>query len=408
MSSPTMHGEDNESEASLQPGRAGSADPGEDERVKLEIQKLRLEVARLSDEGNFWAQFSVKYLPSFVSIVTMFVAVLGIVFSAWTLRQQFLIQKTDRHDKTLQSALQMATDPIGQADRRIAGIYGLEEFWAYKEDRQIIAATLSAVLLASDPKTDLSEARCAAAEVIGSAIPASGERGAAADQIVGLLFGNAKLGTLGLVSRENYRLRAGLDLHRLPNASNDDSATRTLTCATPLDATREAIRKNWANLRNTNLRWTDLSFTQLYQADLTSAGLYSANLVSADLRGANLTGVELTYADLAGADLTDATLTGAVLRCANLAGAHLSGAKDLSKANLTLANVEGLDAPDSPMGNAPLLGRAIKLSNDDWHKWKNQKFSGLFLKSQGKIPEWLKDSNIESVADICEGGRQPQ
>jgi hypothetical protein len=71
---------------------------------------------------------------------------------------------------------------------------------------------------------------------------------------------------------------------------------------TPLDATKEAIRKNWEYLRDVNLTNTNLEDTWLYSADLDGALLINAHLARIDLRCANLADADFTGSDLTGAD----------------------------------------------------------------------------------------------------------
>ncbi len=84
---------------------------------------------------------------------------------------------------------------------------------------------------------------------------------------------------------------------------------------------KEAVEKEYANLRSANLRYANLSSANLRYADLSSA-----NLRYADLSYANL-----SYANLRSADLSSANLRYADLSSANLRYADLSSAKGINK-----------------------------------------------------------------------------
>jgi len=84
-----------------------------------------------------------------------------------------------------------------------------------------------------------------------------------------------------------------------------------------------------------------------------------ANLTRANLYGVNLIGANLYEANLSGANLREANLSGANLREANLSGAYLSGA-DLYGANLTGAYLYRANAIISfgPIGKEKRIGYA--------------------------------------------------
>jgi Pentapeptide repeats (8 copies) len=294
--------------------------PSEAAKTQFELEKLELEVAKLRREASLSGRIAALVLPMFVSTVTAFVAILGIGISVWTLAQQRTSQETDSHNKALQTALDMATDNKGQADRRISGINQLRRFWANQADEQVVAATLSAILILPDSVVDAAPARCAAAEAIGAAYgingAGTGVDRARADRIAQLLYGNSE-GNWGLVSHENYLLRRALDRDsnptRVADIRKNDSLAVNLACDTPLGATREAIRKNWEYLRGVNLQYTDLSYALLYEADLSGALLMGAYLSNTMFRCANLSGADLMQYDIGNSpDLYLANVRGVV------------------------------------------------------------------------------------------------
>ena len=73
------------------------------------------------------------------------------------------------------------------------------------------------------------------------------------------------------------------------------------------------------------------------RCNLSGADLSKLNLTGANLRGADLSGAILSQANLTNADFTGANLEGAVLNSANLAGASFTGT------NLKSASLENAD-----------------------------------------------------------------
>jgi len=212
------------------------------------------------------------------------------------------VAQSQQHADSLSKAIESATSRDSEA-KRIAGIWQLNQYWEEERFEETLAATLTAALIGTNPEDGLY--RCAAAEIIGNAINGSqsfstGEDAARSERIAHLLYGDNS-GKLGLVSELNREFRK--------SGQQTPKTCENYTDVTTLDATREAIRKNWEYLRGVNLDTTDLTGIALYEADLNSALLRGAILKGANLRCANLEGADLTNADVTNADLHLANVT---------------------------------------------------------------------------------------------------
>jgi hypothetical protein len=151
----------------------------------------------------------------------------------------------------------------------------------------MVASTLTAELGLPDANRP---ARCAAAEVLGEAMTRSAMAHLAdadRDRLGQLLFGDPS-GALGLVTLQNIQASQS-------GTTNIQDAQKP--CQTSLDATREAIRKNWTDLRNRNFAGTDLRGIQLYQPDLAGANFYGTKIQNANMRCTNLSHASLGDAD---------------------------------------------------------------------------------------------------------------
>jgi hypothetical protein len=325
---------------------------GSSERIKaaLEIKKLRAEISKLHLEAGPLG-LTTAIVPSLVSVLTAVVAITGVALSVFSLYEQRRAKSDESHDRAFTLALDMATNDKGMVDRRISGIYQLRRFWSFREDEAVVGATLTSLLQLPD-SPNAAAARCAAAEVIGAATD-SNDAGAVSRR-AHLLFGNAQTGALGLVSYANF-LISHQEFHATTAGRTEPGTAfdgaEELSCATPLFATREAIRKNWRYLRNTNLQSTDLRSTHLYASDLAGA-----NLSGADLRGADL-------------------------RCANLANSILDNTRfdgaDMRFANLPSRYIVTSDSD------------AIAISDQDWQTWKSHQFAGAPARGVAKPPSGL-------------------
>ncbi len=289
----------------------------ENEKAALEIQKLKNEVGPLG-------VFASHIWPMLATVLTILVSVIAVVVSLLTASRQTDFQQrqsereqAQKHKEELFKAVELATDPNGKVDRRIAAIWELNRFWdihsdTVSEEQVLIANVLAAELTPADENRF---ARCAAAEVIGNAegpeAEKLGKQEAFAKTLSEILYGKSS-GEIGLVVRQHLLLRSAQPGSRDPSGHliNPDPGASN-RCLTALDATREAIRINWGYLRGVNLNETDLSRIQLYEADLAGTSLRGAYLGHANFRCANLSNADLSHANWEDADLHFAVVTNA-------------------------------------------------------------------------------------------------
>jgi hypothetical protein len=137
------------------------------------------------------------------------------------------------------------------------------------------------------------------------------------------------------------------------------------TDASPLDATKEAVRKNWEYLREVNLTNTNLEGTWLYSADLQGA--------CALLQNARLAGINL--------------------RCANLAETDFSGS-DLTAADFFLARADKI-APDALQKSLP-ASMVFHGTEQEWTQWRDNDFR---VRKNSNAPVLVKNENQED--DVC-------
>jgi len=245
--------------------------------------------------------------------------------------------QVQERQNSLNKAIENATSSEGSPVRRVAGVWEINQFWDDQKYEQTVSATLTGALVGVGTHDGLY--RCAAAEVIGNAIVgtesySTGTQKQRSSRIAHILYGD-RSGSLGLISELNRELRMG-------GQAEQPKTCETTTEITALDATREAIRKNWEYLREVNLNKTDLRGIPLYEADLDSA-----LIMHADLRWANF-------------------------RCANLHAANLSGSQ-LEGADLRWANISDLTPPGS-QDFAKEHPEAVLLSSSAWESWRANNF----------------------------------
>lgn len=327
---------------------AAAEDDPSSEKTKLENAKLRLETQKLQQDLDWVGRFSARVWPMFATSLTILLSVIAVVVSVRTQRDQADLQRRlaeetlvfnrlVHHDDSFRAAISLATDKSGDSDRRIAGIWQLNTAWSDPDDYEMVASTLTAELGLPDENRS---ARCAAAEVLGHAM----KRAAMAhlpdtdrDRLGNLLFGGPS-GALGRVTIQNI-------LASQSGTTNIQDARKP--CQTALDATREAIRKNWLDLRNRNFAATDLRGIQLYQADLSGANFYGTKIQNANLRCSNLHDVSTGDAE--------------------------------GEADFLYSNMPGDNDPE--IKALAEKGYLFQLDDDTWRRWRDK---GMRVDAQGK------------------------
>jgi hypothetical protein len=297
----------------------------EDRKAQLELTKLELENTHLkADIGFGW--IARQLWPIISTILTVVLSTTALYLSLSTQNRQINFQQAQAHQQSLARALELATDGSNGTDRRVAGIWQLNEYWREPGDQRLVASTLAAELALPDEHRF---ARCAAAEVIGGAIasvPAENR-----PRLAQILFGSAA-GELGVVIRQHQLLR-----------TIKTDLTPSSDCQTALDATREAIRKSSTYLREVNLDQTDLSAIQLF---------------GADLHGARLIGSVVTDANI---------------RCANMSNVNLDGAGGWQSLDFTSANVR--DLQPITIRKYALDHGAVEMTDEQWLAWRAHGFT---------------------------------
>jgi hypothetical protein len=316
----------------------------------LERQKVELEIRKLRSETGPLGTFSALVWPMVATAITLAISLYALWISVHTQQAQLQLQtkqniqeQSQKHKQSLAKAIELATDPLGKPDRRIAGIWQLSDFWGSPEDQVLVANVLAAELTLGD---DYRFARCAAADVIGNAYGPEATKGGSQEELgvrmARMLYGH-RSGDIGLVVRQHLLLRAtqfgptdrsGYSTKPDPKASN--------SCSTALDATREAIRGNWGYLREINLNGTDLSRIQLYEADMAGASFQRAYLQNANFRCANLSNADFDNANWGNADFHFANVTGS--------------------------------KPTKFVEYAISKGAFIKMTDEQWLKWRGNGF----------------------------------
>jgi hypothetical protein len=319
-------------------------------------EKLRLEIRKLRQETSRWTRISSVFWPIAASLFT---AVLG--YATWRGTQlETRRENVQKEREFMSSALKDATDSHSGIVRQIAGLWQVNAFWteADQDTQDVIAATLAGILGSSaDPQI-----RCVAAEVIGNAITEpdgfvghSGSERAA--HLAHILYGHRR-GTIGVVVFQNLQAKAKFASSPTEHCYGD-------TDATPLDATKEAIRKNWEYLREVNLANTDLEDTWLYSADLDGALLANARLARIDLR------------------------------CANLAHTDFSGS-DLTGADFFLAHLDHT-APEA-LTNALPVSKLFNGTEEEWNKWRDNNFR---VNKKSNLPVLKQSDNLKDDVFPC-------
>ncbi|MDC1418830.1 pentapeptide repeat-containing protein [Candidatus Thioglobus sp.] len=121
-------------------------------------------------------------------------------------------------------------------------------------------------------------------------------------------------------------------------------------------------------LKGVNLSGSNLSEASFYYTDLRDADLSGADLSGSNLRDADLSESDLRDADLSGADLRGSDLRGADLSGADLRKAVFNGETVFTGANLSGANLFGLEQGVYYYGNKILDLSGVNLSGADLRK----------------------------------------
>jgi hypothetical protein len=357
--------------------------PFNEQRTISTDEKLKLEVESLRYQNSTRARIVGALFPSAISLTTAIVAVIGIVVSIATYRQQVAHTIADDESKALQQALSMATDPAGGPERHISGIYQLGQFWTLDQAFEIVAPTLTAILtLPGKPNPDAKHAdvsssleRCAAVEAIGAAFRA-GVLETSQKRIAAMLLGNVSKKVPGLIPARNVAFYHGFRLTTtgFPEAEDLVPTTPQLfeneNCATPLGATRAALKKIAEHLVDADLSNTDLRSLDLSRTDLRGISFEHADVVFTNMRCANL----------AGADFTKATMKDAQ--------------QPSRKAWMELANirdVKGLD-PD-------VTKTSISITDEEWNEWRKAQFDGAVLEKA--LKRSLTDEQKAAIKTAC-------
>jgi pentapeptide repeat protein len=319
-------------------------------------EKQRLEIKKLKQDTGLWARFSSVFWPI---VASLFTVVLG--YATWQSSQQEMKrQDVQKQREFVSSALRDTTDANSSATRQIAGMWQVNALWTEEDEatQDLMAATLASVL-GSSPDVQV---RCIAAEVIGNAITEpdsfvghSGSERAA--HLAHFLYGH-KSGTIGVVVFQNLQTKTKFASLPVQRCYGDADAN-------PLDATKEAVRKNWEYLRDVNLTNTNLEGTWLYGADLQ------------------------------GALLQNARLAGVNLRCANIAEADFSGS-DLTGADFFLARADKI-SPETLQKSLP-PAMLFHGTERDWLQWRENKFR---VRKDSNTPVLKKDDNRSEDVFPC-------
>jgi uncharacterized protein YjbI with pentapeptide repeats len=339
-------------------------------KLALDIENQRLLNVKLKQDVSPFGRLVSLAAPT-ISILT---AVAAIIISVWTQHNQNVYQNRSDQQKSLATALESVAAQAS-VSRQLSGVYQLTSLWHVTEDEEIVAATLTAIL-STDGDANR-ELRCAAADGIGQAINDADLRATDVDRtrrVTRMLFGYGDDGMWGLVAHQNFVLHHA-------NSSAPEGSLGTYACGSPLDATKEAIRRSWRYLQHVNLQETDLRRTPFYEADLSKAMMKGA------------------------------LLDGASFRCANLFRADLRSIHIDPSTDLRLVNVKGAVSGDFVRDFAKVQHIVvIDLDDDQWHEWSSSGFSGRKLldltHGTPSEPEILASvgGKVENVKLLCQNG----
>jgi len=270
----------------------------EDEKLRQEVLKLRLENQKRS---SLW-----ELLPSYATIITTFVAVIGVFVTIWRQINERARDREQRED-----------DSRRRLDERFTSIVGN----LGSESEAIQASATVSIMTFLKPEY----------EVFHS-------------QVFMVLLANLKIQHSEAVNK--LLVGAFEKAIRIQLQALRDQGEQL-----ELDLSRAHLDR--IDLSNTDLTGADLGFTELRHANLTNAVLFrtrgfgaqlekarlsTANLNEARFREANFRGAQFHKTNLVAADLKETDLAGAKFYQARMQSAHLDEAK-LRRAKFEQANL---------------------------------------------------------------------
>jgi uncharacterized protein YjbI with pentapeptide repeats len=320
-----------------------------------------------------------SFISKLFSSTNILIPIISVILGFLYFFLPFELQKKKQENDLLIDLIKQATT-ASSPQGRIAGVWMLESYWrtGTPSTHKLIVNALGG-LISSDENAFV---RLASAEMIGNAYNTEdlkAESRQRIEELKLLLYGNGNNGEYGVVTSVNWLLQVEC------NKANLEPKAK-FTCEAGLQATKEAIRKNWEDLSGVHLAETDLTSARLYEANLNKANLSKANLMNAslenaDLRRSNLLGTNLKNAKLVGANLAGAIYSNKTiftdlsksvnvekmlkiepnsnLKGANLSGFPLNGA-DLTGADLTKANLENTNLSYVALNRSNLRGTNLK------------------------------------------------
>jgi hypothetical protein len=267
----------------------------------VELRRRTEELSRLLEKDRRAHRLSPRRSGSIslngITVAISLVALSLSIFTTWANRQR---QQRQDVAEFVTKNLEVATDPKISPVRRVSAVWALQSMWVYEEQWPVLVNSLAGLL-----KDDDWQVRAGAGDVIGLAIT-SDRHTKEADPLVRWLYGSTADWETGAVVRQNWELKAQLATYLMPGQPNCLPSQRECKqLQDKLEATREAIRKNWENLRGAHLRQTDLRGIRLYEAHLEGAALEEANLEGADLRGSWIEKTNFEGANLKNANVQD-------------------------------------------------------------------------------------------------------
>jgi hypothetical protein len=271
------------------------AQSADEEKARLENEKLRQEIENLRSERSPWRQ-----IPEYAAIGTALAALLGFLFTAWSGIRQREGESLRRFDERFDMAVTnlASQQPVLQVSAAAALVsFSKPQYGRFHE--QVLMVALSILKTPQSPEIQrlLMGAFEQAARAVLPKPEQDARRGRKAPGVLpGLDLTHAHLDRVDL---------SGLDLSGFDIAFAEMSR---------------------ASLRGANLYRVRGIQVRLEHARLTDANLGEARLKEAHAQGAHFHRTRLMSARLEAADLRDAQFQEALLQSAHLNGADLRGA----------------------------------------------------------------------------------